>query len=52
MDALDFAILAVLSQEGAEGILHPVAYYSHKPLLSGINYMLIYDLLYRLKDLA
>jgi hypothetical protein len=37
MDASDFAISAVLSQEDADGNLHPVAFYSRQ-LLAEINY--------------
>jgi hypothetical protein len=37
-DASDFAISAVLSQEDAEGNLHPVAFYSNQLLPAKINY--------------
>jgi hypothetical protein len=37
-DASDFAIAAVLSQEDADGSLHPVAYYSCQLLPAEIKY--------------
>lgn len=41
-DGSDFAVGAVLSQQGLDGILHPVAFYSRKLSPAEINYE-IYD---------
>jgi transposase InsO family protein len=41
-DASDFAIAAVLSQPDADGVLHPVAFYSRKLTAAELNYE-IYD---------
>src|ERR1035438_781904 len=41
-DASDFALGAVLSQYQDDGLLHPVAYYSHKFSTAEINYD-VYD---------
>ena len=41
-DASDFAIAAVLSQPGEDGVLHPVAFYSRKLTDPELNYE-IYD---------
>lgn len=37
-DALDFALIAVLSQIGTNGKLHPIAFYSRKFLAAKMNY--------------
>lgn len=37
-DGSDFAISGILQQPGANGDLHPVAFYSHKLLTAEINY--------------
>ncbi len=37
-DASDFALRAILSQFGIDGLLHPVAYYSRKLTSVEINY--------------
>ncbi len=41
-DALDFALRAILSQFGIDGLLHPVAFYSRKLTSAEINYQ-VYD---------
>ncbi len=41
-DASDFALGAILSQFGTDGLLHPVAFYSQKLTSAEINY-LVYD---------
>jgi hypothetical protein len=41
-DALDFALGAILSQFGIDGLLHPVAFYSRKLTSAEINYQ-VYD---------
>jgi hypothetical protein len=40
--ALDFALGAILSQFGIDGLLHPVALYSRKLTSAEINYQ-VYD---------
>ncbi len=42
IDALDFSLGAILSQFGIDGVLHPVAFYSHKLTSAEINYQ-VYD---------
>ncbi len=42
MDTLDFALGAILSQFGIDGLLHPVAFYSRKLTSVEINYQ-VYD---------
>jgi hypothetical protein len=37
-DALNFALGAILSQFGIDGLLHPVAFYSRKLTSAEINY--------------
>jgi transposase InsO family protein len=41
-DASDFAIAAIISQPGADGVLHPIAFYSRKLTGPELNYE-IYD---------
>jgi hypothetical protein len=41
-DALDFALGAILSQFGIDGLLHPIAFYSWKLTIAEINYQ-VYD---------
>jgi hypothetical protein len=41
-DASDFALGAILSQFGIDGLLHPVAFYSRKLTSAEINYQ-VYD---------
>jgi hypothetical protein len=41
-DASDFALGAILSQFGIDGLLHPVAFYSRKLTSAKINYQ-VYD---------
>jgi hypothetical protein len=38
MDASDFALGAILSQFGIDGLLHPVVFYSRKLTSAEINY--------------
>jgi len=37
-DASDFALGAILSQFGIDGLLHPIAFYSRKLTSAEINY--------------
>jgi len=41
-DASDFAIGAIISQKSEKGLLHPIAFYSHKFIPAELNYE-IYD---------
>ena len=41
-DASDFAIGAIISQKNEKGLLHPIAFYSHKFIPAKLNYE-IYD---------
>jgi hypothetical protein len=41
-DASDFALGAILSQSGIDGLLHPVTFYSQKLTSAEINYQ-VYD---------
>jgi hypothetical protein len=41
-NASDFALRAILSQFGIDGLLHPVAFYSWKLITAEINYQ-VYD---------
>ncbi len=41
-DVSDFALVAILSQFGIDGLLHPVAFYSRKLTSAEVNYQ-VYD---------